>query len=107
MLRSLINRTRLRNRQPITTSVDSKRVYSATTPRSDSYTKESTADPQLEGVARNMTFFEKPLGLSGSDGYGWPRFVAGDLIGPGGRYCLTRKLGWVMSSSVWLARDQQ
>ncbi|KDR71809.1 hypothetical protein GALMADRAFT_143593 [Galerina marginata CBS 339.88] len=55
----------------------------------------------------DLTFIEEPLGMPGSDGYGWPQFAFGEAIGPDKRYTIVRKLGWGMSSSTWLARDQK
>ncbi|KAJ3810442.1 kinase-like protein [Lentinula lateritia] len=59
--------------------------------------------------AQNQHFYvdkdEEPLGLPGSEGYGWPQLEFGERIGPDLRYELKRKLGWGMSSSTWLAYD--
>jgi hypothetical protein len=53
-----------------------------------------------------LRFAEEPLGCPAADGYGWPQLDFGEVIGPGNRYTIVRKLGWGVSSSVWLAMDQ-
>ena len=53
----------------------------------------------------DLTFVSEPLGMPATDGYGWAQFEFGDQIGPENRYTITRKLGWGMHSSTWLARD--
>jgi len=59
-----------------------------------------------EGVTQvDLSFVEEPLGLTLDQGYGFPRFQFGDVIGPDRRYNIVRKLGWGMNSSVWLAVD--
>ena len=55
----------------------------------------------------DLTFASEPLGLPAQGGYGWPYIEAGQFIGPENRYQICRKLGWGMSSSTWLARDQK
>jgi hypothetical protein len=55
----------------------------------------------------DLTFIEEPLGMPGSDGYGWPQFEFGQTVGPNSRYVIERKLGWGMGASVWLAYDQE
>ncbi|KDR74464.1 hypothetical protein GALMADRAFT_141499 [Galerina marginata CBS 339.88] len=44
-------------------------------------------------VCVDLTFVQEPLGLSASDGYGWPQFEFGEAIGPDKRYIIIRKLG--------------
>jgi len=58
-------------------------------------------------VSIDLTFVEEPLGLPAREGYGWPQLEFNEAIGPDSRYIITRKLGWGMSSSTWLARDLQ
>ncbi|KAJ3897945.1 kinase-like protein [Lentinula edodes] len=59
-----------------------------------------------DGTSRvDLSFVEEPLGLPGSEGYGWPQLEFGDKIGPDLRYEIKRKLGWGMNSSTWLAYD--
>lgn len=58
-------------------------------------------------VSVDLTFVEEPLGLPAKYGYGWPQIEFNEAIGPDGRYVILRKLGWGMSSSTWLAHDQQ
>jgi hypothetical protein len=53
----------------------------------------------------DLTFVEEPLGMPVSEGYGLPRFEFGEKLGPENRYTIIRKLGWGMTSSIWLARD--
>ncbi|KAI0315033.1 kinase-like domain-containing protein [Amylostereum chailletii] len=53
------------------------------------------------------TFVEEPLGISAEEGYGWPQLEFNETVGPDNRYTICRKLGWGMSSSTWLARDQR
>ena len=65
-----------------------------------------SVDPSGKTVM-DLSFASEPLGLPASDGYGWPQFQAGESIGPENRYLLSRKLGWGMSSSTWLSRDQK
>jgi hypothetical protein len=61
-------------------------------------------DPEGKQVV-DLSFVSEPLGLPAADGYGWAQFEFGDQIGPDNRYAITRKLGWGMYSSAWLARD--
>jgi hypothetical protein len=63
-----------------------------------------SVDPEGKQVV-DLSFVSEPLGLPAADGYGWAQFEFGDQIGPDNRYTITRKLGWGMYSSVWLARD--
>ena len=65
-----------------------------------------SVDPSGKTVM-DLSFASEPLGLPASDGYGWPQFQAGESIGPEKCYLLSRKLGWGMSSSTWLSRDQK
>ena len=53
----------------------------------------------------DLTFVSEPLGLPAADGHGRAQFEFGDKIGQDNRYTITRKLGWGMCSSTWLARD--
>lgn len=66
--------------------------------------KHISVDPHGR-VNVDLTFVEEPLGLPAQDGYGWPEIDFGQTIGPENRYVISRKLGWGMSSSTWLARD--
>jgi hypothetical protein len=65
-----------------------------------------SVDPSGKTVM-DLSFASEPLGLPALEGYGWPQFQAGESIGPEKRYLLSRKLGWGMSSSTWLSRDQK
>ncbi|KAF8573007.1 kinase-like protein [Ramaria rubella] len=80
----------------------------------------STVPPELLGKTSNqrvsvgadgkpcvdLTFVEEPLGIPAQEGYGWPQLEFNQTVGPENRYVILRKLGWGMSSSTWLARDQ-
>ncbi|KAK0212175.1 kinase-like domain-containing protein [Desarmillaria ectypa] len=57
-------------------------------------------------VYADLTFVEEPLALPAQEGYGWPQLEFNEAIGPENRYVISRKLGWGMSSSTWLARDK-
>ncbi|GJE96970.1 kinase-like protein [Phanerochaete sordida] len=55
-----------------------------------------------------LNFMEEPLGLWWGGGAGWPRIALNDCLGARDAekktaYCVFRKLGWGMHSSVWLA----
>ena len=52
-----------------------------------------------------FTFSEEPLGLPASEGFGWFQGGPGLTLGPDSRFKLQAKLGFGMTSSVWLARD--
>lgn len=63
-----------------------------------------SVDPEGKQVV-DLTFASEALGMPAADGYGWAQFEFGDQIGEDNRYTITRKLGWGMYSSTWLARD--
>jgi hypothetical protein len=54
----------------------------------------------------DLTFVEEPLGLPSKDGYGWPQIEFNQHLGPDNRYIVSKKLGWGISSSTWLAYDR-
>ena len=65
------------------------------------------ADPEGRGVTQ-LTFASEPLGLPAAKGFGWAQFEFGDqILGEDQQYTITRKLGWGMCSSTWLARDSR
>jgi serine/threonine protein kinase len=53
----------------------------------------------------DLTFASEARGMPAAEGYGWAQFEFGEQIGRDKRYTITRKLGWGMHSSTWLARD--
>lgn len=57
-------------------------------------------------VVFDLDFVDEPLGSSAEMGYGWPQLEFGEAIGPDKRYTIVRKLGWGLSSSAWLAKDE-
>ena len=63
-----------------------------------------SVDPGGE-QAVDLNFVSEALGMPAAKGYGWAQFEFGDQIGQDNRYTITRKLGWGMYSSTWLARD--
>lgn len=65
-----------------------------------------SVDPDGNKVV-DLTFASEALGMPAAQGYGWAQLNFGEHIGPGNRYTITRKLGWGMHSSTWLARDKQ
>jgi hypothetical protein len=69
--------------------------------------KHISVDPVTGQSCYDLSYEEEPLGAAASDGYGFAQFKVGEVIGPDQRYLLARKLGWGMSSSTWLARDQK
>jgi serine/threonine-protein kinase SRPK3 len=52
-----------------------------------------------------FTFSEEPLGLPAWEGFGYFQGGPGLTIGPDCRFKLQAKLGFGITSSVWLARD--
>jgi hypothetical protein len=56
---------------------------------------------------QKFTFMEEPLGISVSEGYGYYQGSIGDVLGPSGSFKLEAKLGYGMTSSVWLAQDMR
>ncbi|KAG6871592.1 hypothetical protein C0993_003079, partial [Termitomyces sp. T159_Od127] len=52
-----------------------------------------------------FTYVSEPLGNPPRLGYGWARLDFEEVVG-GGIWVIKRKLGWGMSSSIWLAFDQ-
>ncbi|KAG6886875.1 hypothetical protein C0992_001877 [Termitomyces sp. T32_za158] len=54
---------------------------------------------------QSFTYVSEPLGNPAIRGFGWPRFEFEQVVGMG-QYVLKRKLGWGMSSSIWLAYDK-
>ncbi|KDR68899.1 hypothetical protein GALMADRAFT_128924 [Galerina marginata CBS 339.88] len=54
----------------------------------------------------HYTFFEEPLGLPASEGYGYFQGTPGLSLGPSNRFKLQAKLGFGTASSVWLAHDR-
>ncbi|KAG6895468.1 hypothetical protein C0992_001115 [Termitomyces sp. T32_za158] len=55
---------------------------------------------------RKFTYVSEPLGNPPRLGYGWARLDFEEVVGEGG-WVIKRKLGWSMSSSIWLAVDQK
>jgi hypothetical protein len=55
----------------------------------------------------DLTFASEPIGMPASETYGFPQLEFGERIGPEARYTISRKLGWGMHSSTWLARDEE
>ncbi|KAG6899294.1 hypothetical protein C0995_006400, partial [Termitomyces sp. Mi166 len=54
---------------------------------------------------QTLTYVSEPLGNPPEYGYGWPRLDFEQAIGKD-QWIIKRKLGWGMSSSIWLAFDQ-
>ena len=63
-----------------------------------------SVDPEGKEVV-DLIFASEALGMPAADGYGWAQLEFGEQIGQENRYVITRKLGWGMHSSTWLARD--
>ena len=76
----------------------------SSTPLPEPTNQHFSVDPEGKQVV-DLTFVSEPLGLPAADGYGWAQFEFGDQVGQDNRYTITRKLGWGMHSSTWLARD--
>ncbi|KAH0581560.1 Dual specificity protein kinase lkh1 [Termitomyces sp. J132] len=55
---------------------------------------------------QTLTYVSEPLGNPPEHGYGWPRLDFEQAIG-GDEWIIKRKLGWGVSSSIWLAFDQK
>ncbi|KAK0187959.1 kinase-like protein [Armillaria mellea] len=68
--------------------------------------KDVSVGPDGKLHVGKLTCVEEPLGLPAKEGYGWPHLKFNESIGPDNRYVISRKLGWGMSSSIWLARDK-
>ncbi|KAG5725237.1 Dual specificity protein kinase lkh1 [Termitomyces sp. T112] len=56
-------------------------------------------------IIKKYACFSEPLGFQASQGYGWPRLEFEQVIKD--QWIIKRKLGWGMSSSIWLAFDQR
>ncbi|KNZ72230.1 Dual specificity protein kinase lkh1 [Termitomyces sp. J132] len=69
------------------------------------YTNRHVSVDSNGNPVQNLTYISEPLGNPAAEGCGWPRFEFEQVIGKD-RYVLKRKLGWGMSSSIWLAYDQ-
>lgn len=76
-------------------------VSSATRPAGAQVSIESEGETVVD-----LTFVSEALGVPASLGYGWAQFDFGDRLGQDDRYKVTRKLGWGMHSSIWLAHDE-
>ncbi|PBK74828.1 kinase-like protein [Armillaria solidipes] len=68
--------------------------------------KDISVGPDGKLHVGKLTFVEEPLGLPAKEHFGWPHLEFNESIGPDNRYVISRKLGWGMSSSTWLARDK-
>ena len=69
------------------------------------YTNRNVTVDSNGNPVQNLTYISEPLGNPAIEGCGWPRFEFEQVVG-NGEYILKRKLGWGMSSSIWLAYDQ-
>lgn len=74
-------------------------------PRSGSNKHVSVEEEGIEKI--RLEFVEEPLGVTAEQGHGYLRVNFGDTIGPDNRYKITRKLGWGMYASVWMAFDEK
>jgi hypothetical protein len=63
--------------------------------------------PLSSANVEDNQFIEEPLEVSMDEGHGFLKIEFGDTMGPDHRYRIVRKLGWGMSSSVWMAFDEQ
>ncbi|KAK0244245.1 kinase-like domain-containing protein [Armillaria nabsnona] len=68
--------------------------------------KDTSVGPDGKIHVGKLIFVEEPLGLPAKERYGWPYLDFNESIGPDNCYVISRKLGWGMSSSTWLARDK-
>ncbi|KAK0449113.1 kinase-like protein [Armillaria borealis] len=68
--------------------------------------KDISVGPDEKLHVGKLTFVEEPLGLPAKEHFGWPHLEFNESIGPDNRYVISRKLGWGMPSSTWLARDK-
>ncbi|PIL30861.1 hypothetical protein GSI_07030 [Ganoderma sinense ZZ0214-1] len=71
-----------------------------------------TDEKDVQQVQENLhlTLDEEPLGVGSKYGFGHYDAQFGEVIFPADRstgYCVERKLGWGLYSSVWLARELQ
>ncbi|TDL19552.1 kinase-like protein [Rickenella mellea] len=79
-------------------------MYRRALPRPRFKNQHFSVDPEGKEVF-DLVFVSEALGMPAADGYGWAQFEFGEHIGQDNRYTITRKLGWGMHSSAWLARD--
>ena len=56
-------------------------------------------------IEKKYACFSEPIGFQASQGYGWPRLEFEQVMHD--QWIIKRKLGWGMSSSIWLAFDQK
>ncbi|KAG6876074.1 hypothetical protein C0993_005712 [Termitomyces sp. T159_Od127] len=70
------------------------------------YTNQRFSVDSNGDIVQFLTYISEPLGQPPQYGYGWPRFDFEQAIGDG-EWIIKRKLGWGMSSSIWLAFDQK
>ncbi len=68
--------------------------------------KDISVGPDGKLHVGKLTFVEEPLGLPAKERYGRPHLEFNESIGPDNRHVISKKLGWGMSSSTWLARDK-
>ena len=76
----------------------------SSTAESEPTNQHFSVDPEGKRVV-DLSFASEALGMPASEGFGWAQFEFGDRIGQDNRYTISRKLGWGMYSSTWLARD--
>ncbi|KAG6895867.1 hypothetical protein C0993_009016 [Termitomyces sp. T159_Od127] len=60
--------------------------------------------PVTNGEYTDYFFTSEPLGLPATQGFGWAK-IEFDQVLCDGEWVIKRKLGWGMSSSIWLAFD--
>ncbi|KAK7458732.1 hypothetical protein VKT23_009732 [Stygiomarasmius scandens] len=82
------------------------RIFSRTVAKRALYTSTNKRNAEDgSATAQKFSFNSEPLGTPASSGYGYAYLDFGEAIG-GGRYIVKRKLGWGLTSSSWLAFDQ-
>ena len=69
------------------------------------YTNRNVTVDSNGNPVQNLTYISEPLGNPAIEGCGWPQFEFEQIVG-NGEYVLKRKLGWGLSSNIWLAYDQ-
>ncbi|KAG6902108.1 hypothetical protein C0995_004289 [Termitomyces sp. Mi166 len=71
-----------------------------------SFTSRVNAEALAEDVTIQQAFWEEPLGIGASMGYGWFLGGPGTVLGPQARYEIQNKLGFAQFSNLWLAHDR-
>ncbi|KAK7450132.1 hypothetical protein VKT23_013014 [Stygiomarasmius scandens] len=62
---------------------------------------------QNVNAVAEFKFESEPLGMPAASGQGYPYLEFGQAVGDDGRYVIRRKLGWGLTSSIWLALDRK